>query len=83
MRLLNNLTGHKLGSLVMNDMRRQQFVFVKNQLKLVDVDDMGLEEPACRKNDDCRRKFFQETNFSNNGSLNISCNGGFCKGRFL
>ncbi|XP_065350780.1 extracellular tyrosine-protein kinase PKDCC-like [Cloeon dipterum] len=52
-RILYLLAHSPLGSLAMNDFRHQQFVIVNGELKLSDVDDVGLEEPFCVKNEDC------------------------------
>ncbi|CAB3365049.1 Hypothetical predicted protein [Cloeon dipterum] len=52
-RILHLLAHSPLGSLAMNDFRHQQFVIVNGDLKLSDVDDVGLEEPSCAKNEDC------------------------------
>lgn len=46
-RLVHHLSHSPLGSLVMNDFRRQQFVLTNGELKLSDVDDMELDEPSC------------------------------------
>ncbi|KAF4517346.1 hypothetical protein B566_EDAN011733 [Ephemera danica] len=54
-RILQLLAHSPLGSLAMNDFRRQQFVLVNGVLKLSDVDDVGLEEPACDVSMDCDR----------------------------
>lgn len=53
-RLLYHLAHSPLGSLSMNDLRRQQFVLVEGVLKLSDVDDMGVSEPFCQTHADCR-----------------------------
>lgn len=52
-RLLYHLAHSPLGSLAMNDLRRQQFVLVDGSLKLSDVDDMGVAEPFCEMDTDC------------------------------
>lgn len=46
-RLLNFLSKSPLGTISLNDFRRQQFVLVSGEIKLIDVDDIGLEEPSC------------------------------------
>ncbi|XP_063235969.1 extracellular tyrosine-protein kinase PKDCC-like [Bacillus rossius redtenbacheri] len=51
--ILHHLAHSPLGSLAMNDFRRQQFVLVGGALKLSDVDDMSLGEPACASDLDC------------------------------
>ncbi|XP_059475194.1 extracellular tyrosine-protein kinase PKDCC-like [Neocloeon triangulifer] len=52
-KILHLLAHSPLGSLAMNDFRRQQFVIVDGILKLSDVDDIGLEEPSCETRTDC------------------------------
>jgi protein kinase domain-containing protein len=52
-RLLHHLAHSPLGSLAMNDLRRQQFVLAEGVLKLSDVDDMGVTEPRCERDEDC------------------------------
>ncbi|GAB6024487.1 hypothetical protein CHUAL_009642 [Chamberlinius hualienensis] len=52
-RILRHLATSPLGSLVMNDFRRQQFVLVNNQLQLSDVDDVEFEEPLCSTDEAC------------------------------
>ncbi|KAG8226843.1 hypothetical protein J437_LFUL004084 [Ladona fulva] len=53
-RILHHLAHSPIGSLAMNDFRRQQFVLVNGTtLKLSDVDDLGLREPVCNTNKDC------------------------------
>lgn len=51
--ILHHLAHSPLGSLSMNDFRRQQFVLVGGTLKLSDVDDLGVGEPACETDADC------------------------------
>ncbi|XP_054263418.1 extracellular tyrosine-protein kinase PKDCC-like [Macrosteles quadrilineatus] len=53
--LLYHLAHSPLGSLAMNDLRRQQFVLAGGVLKLSDVDDMGVSEPYCETDLDCSR----------------------------
>ncbi|XP_064601711.1 extracellular tyrosine-protein kinase PKDCC-like [Liolophura sinensis] len=63
------------GSLSMNDFRRQQFVLVDGELKLSDVDDMGMEEPSCQIDKDCELFFFND-----NLTLRTPCASGRCIG---
>lgn len=51
--ILHHLAHSPLGSLSMNDFRRQQFVLVGGTLKLSDVDDLGVGEPRCETDADC------------------------------
>lgn len=51
--LLHYLANSPLGSLSMNDFRRQQFVIVNGELKLSDVDDLGIGEPHCVNDESC------------------------------
>ncbi|PSN40559.1 Extracellular tyrosine-protein kinase PKDCC [Blattella germanica] len=51
--ILHHLAHSPLGSLSMNDFRRQQFVLVGGTLKLSDVDDLGVGEPECETDTDC------------------------------
>lgn len=52
-RLIHHLAHSPLGTLLMNDFRRQQFVLVNGEIKLSDVDDMQLEEPSCHTDEEC------------------------------
>lgn len=52
-RLLAYLAASPLGSIAVNDFRRQQFVLCGKILKLTDLDDLSLEEPECQKDEDC------------------------------
>lgn len=52
-RLLVYLASSPLGSVAVNDFRRQQFVLCGKTLKLTDLDDLSFEEPECRENGDC------------------------------
>ncbi|XP_067009452.1 extracellular tyrosine-protein kinase PKDCC [Anabrus simplex] len=51
--ILHHLAHSPLGSLSMNDFRRQQFVLVGGTLKLSDVDDLGVTEPECETDNEC------------------------------
>ncbi|XP_046388775.1 extracellular tyrosine-protein kinase PKDCC-like isoform X2 [Ischnura elegans] len=60
-RILHRLAHSPLGSLAMNDFRRQQFVTVGGTtLKLSDVDDVGVTEPSCTTADDCLQRLPSE-----------------------
>ncbi|XP_046387345.1 extracellular tyrosine-protein kinase PKDCC-like [Ischnura elegans] len=60
-RILHRLAHSPIGSLAMNDIRRQQFVLVgKTTLKLTDVDDVRLTEPSCITADDCLQRLPSE-----------------------
>lgn len=51
--ILQHLAHSPLGSLLMKDFRRQQFVIVGDTLKLSDVDDIVLGDPKCISDKDC------------------------------
>lgn len=51
-RLLKHLASFQ-EPIALNDFRRQQFVVVNGELKLIDVDDVGLEEPKCNNTPCC------------------------------
>lgn len=51
------------GSMSMNDFRRQQFVLVRGNLKLSDVDDTEFEDPHCQNSNECD-VIFSSANFS-------------------
>lgn len=66
----------------MNDMRRQQFVVsADGDLKLVDVDDVGLEEPSCTSDEDCRKYVSQIVGEETNASL--TCVKKVCSGKSI
>ncbi|CAC5400310.1 PKDCC [Mytilus coruscus] len=52
--LLHFLEYHPLGSLALTNTYNSDFVIVNNKLKLVDLDDVAMEEKACRFNADCK-----------------------------
>lgn len=52
--LLHFLEHHPLGSLALTNTYNSDFVIVNNKLKLVDLDDVAIEEKACRFNADCK-----------------------------
>lgn len=45
-----------MGSVAINDFRRQQFVLCGSTLKLTDLDDLSIEEPECQRNQDCSQE---------------------------
>ncbi|KAL0267132.1 UNVERIFIED_CONTAM: hypothetical protein PYX00_009486 [Menopon gallinae] len=53
MELVNYLSSSSLGSVAINDFRSEQFVLCDGTPKLTDLDDLSIEEPRCRKNDQC------------------------------
>ncbi|XP_046387342.1 extracellular tyrosine-protein kinase PKDCC-like [Ischnura elegans] len=60
-RILHRLAHSPMGSLALNDIRRQQFVLVgKTTLKLTDVDDVRVTEPSCITADDCIQRLPSE-----------------------
>lgn len=72
----------------MNDMRRQQFVVVSGELKLVDVDDIGIEEPKCHIDQDCATYMMNlnSNNIKTNNTStlpNLECKHGYCQGEWL
>ncbi|KAG8321785.1 hypothetical protein J6590_040044 [Homalodisca vitripennis] len=75
-RLLYHLAHSPLGSLAMNDLRRQQFVLADGVLKLSDVDDMGIAEPFCQTDADCSHHLL--ANISNRAAA--PCVDGQCRG---
>ncbi|XP_041353612.1 extracellular tyrosine-protein kinase PKDCC-like [Gigantopelta aegis] len=74
-RLLRFLSSSPLGSISMNDFRRQQFVLVSGQLKLSDVDDVGFGEPSCADDTNCI-VHFSSANFTKR----MACIEGKCMG---
>uniref|UniRef100_A0A1B6BWV1 Protein kinase domain-containing protein n=1 Tax=Clastoptera arizonana TaxID=38151 RepID=A0A1B6BWV1_9HEMI len=75
-RILHHLAHSPLGSLAMNDLRRQQFVLVDGVLKLSDVDDMGISEPICHTSADCSlHKVYNTTEIPS-----VNCIHGLCDG---
>lgn len=58
--------------IALNDFRRQQFVVVDGELKLIDVDDVGLQEPKCNNTPCC----FTITN----KTMCVPCTDAICQG---
>ncbi|KAG7275453.1 hypothetical protein CRUP_033186 [Coryphaenoides rupestris] len=56
-RLLHFLSRSPLGSVGLLDFQPRQFVMVSGELKLTDLDDASVEEPACRTDADCVLEF--------------------------
>ncbi|XP_067310649.1 extracellular tyrosine-protein kinase PKDCC [Pseudorasbora parva] len=56
-RLLQYLTHSPLGSLALLDFQPRQFVMVSGELKLTDLDDASIQEPACQEDSDCLLQF--------------------------
>ncbi|CAL8286911.1 unnamed protein product [Lota lota] len=56
-RLLHFLSRSPLGSVGLLDFQPRQFVLVAGELKLTDLDDASVEEPACRTDRDCLLQF--------------------------
>lgn len=74
-KLLYFMAHNQIGSIAMNDFRRQQFVRVNNVLKLSDVDDISFGDPICHVDNDCSLTF-PSANFTKRLScLNSRCVG--------
>ncbi|XP_051578689.1 extracellular tyrosine-protein kinase PKDCC-like [Myxocyprinus asiaticus] len=56
-RLLQYLSQSPLGSVALLDFQPRQFVMVSGELKLTDLDDASIKEPACREDSDCGLQF--------------------------
>uniref|UniRef100_UPI003AAD77A8 extracellular tyrosine-protein kinase PKDCC n=1 Tax=Centroberyx gerrardi TaxID=166262 RepID=UPI003AAD77A8 len=56
-RLLHFLSRSPLGSVALLDFQPRQFVTVSGELKLTDLDDASMEEPACQADADCTLQF--------------------------
>lgn len=75
-KILQHLAASPLGSLLMKDFRRQQFVVVEGTLKLSDVDDLVVGDPRCTQDYDCVMK-----DESTGGTVvNLTCESGICRG---
>ncbi|XP_014247342.1 extracellular tyrosine-protein kinase PKDCC-like [Cimex lectularius] len=75
--LLHHLAHSSLGSLAVTDLKRQQFVLVDGQLKLADVDDLGISEPTCTYHTDCTPP---RDEFNIIDPEPVFCVGGRCEG---
>ncbi|XP_021439971.1 extracellular tyrosine-protein kinase PKDCC [Oncorhynchus mykiss] len=56
-RLLHYLSHSPLGSVALLDFQPRQFVMVSGELKLTDLDDASVTEPACQIDQDCILQF--------------------------
>ncbi|XP_052386448.1 extracellular tyrosine-protein kinase PKDCC-like [Carassius gibelio] len=56
-RLLHYLSRSPLGSVALLDFQPRQFVMVSGELKLTDLDDASIQEPACQEDSDCQMQF--------------------------
>lgn len=56
-RLLQYLMHSPLGSVALLDFQPRQFVMVSGELKLTDLDDASIQEPACQEDSDCLLQF--------------------------
>ncbi|XP_037784046.1 extracellular tyrosine-protein kinase PKDCC-like [Penaeus monodon] len=74
--ILQHLVHSPLGSLLMKDFRRQQFVIVGDTLKLSDVDDIVLGDPKCTLDKDC----ILEISSGKHVKSYLPCSAGKCKG---
>ncbi|CDW55104.1 PIP49 C domain containing protein [Trichuris trichiura] len=77
-RLLDFLANHPAGPIVLNDFRAQQFVVVNGEFKLVDFDDIGLEEPSCQSQADCDGHLTRIG--IGNATMSVRCIHGSCNG---
>uniref|UniRef100_A0A5S6QSB6 Protein kinase domain-containing protein n=1 Tax=Trichuris muris TaxID=70415 RepID=A0A5S6QSB6_TRIMR len=77
-RLLDFLASHPSGPIVLNDFRAQQFVVVNGEFKLVDFDDIGLEEPSCQTKVDCDGHLARVGIV--NATVSVQCSYGRCNG---
>lgn len=73
-RLLKHLASFK-EPIAINDFRRQQFVVIEGELKLIDVDDVGLQEPVCNNTPCCL-----SISTASNKTLCLPCVNNVCKG---
>ncbi|KAG1972530.1 extracellular tyrosine-protein kinase PKDCC [Pimephales promelas] len=56
-RLLQYLAHSPLGSVALLDFQPRQFVMASGELKLTDLDDASVQEPACQEESDCLLQF--------------------------
>ncbi|KAG0720957.1 Extracellular tyrosine-protein kinase PKDCC [Chionoecetes opilio] len=75
-RILQLLAHSPLGPVLMKDFRREQFVLVDGSLKLSDVDDVVVGEPACSTAQDC---VIHDTT-KEHVLTTVACDGGLCHG---
>nr|XP_015906840.1 extracellular tyrosine-protein kinase PKDCC isoform X2 [Parasteatoda tepidariorum] len=61
--------------IALNDFRRQQFIVVDGEPKLIDVDDIGLQEQRCENSPCC-----SSSQLSFNSSICIPCVNNVCQG---
>lgn len=73
-RLLKHLASFE-EPIALNDFRRQQFVVIDGELKLIDVDDVGLREPKCNQKPCCFN-----VSEANNKTVCVLCVNGICQG---
>ncbi|XP_016103724.1 extracellular tyrosine-protein kinase PKDCC-like [Sinocyclocheilus grahami] len=72
--LLQYLSHSPLGSVALLDFQPRQFVMVSGELKLTDLDDASIQEPACQEDSDCLLQF-PLRNFTLRCSLTRTCEG--------
>lgn len=75
-RILYHLAQSPLGTLLMQDLRREQFVISDGLLKLSDVDDIVIGDPVCTSDMDCTIKDGNKESIL----IKLSCVNGLCKG---
>ncbi|XP_073683535.1 extracellular tyrosine-protein kinase PKDCC [Garra rufa] len=73
-RLLQYLSRSPLGSVALLDFQPRQFVMVSGELKLTDLDDASIQEPACQEDSDCLLQF-PHRNFTLRCSPSRICEG--------
>ncbi|KAL1236389.1 Protein kinase domain-containing protein, cytoplasmic [Trichinella pseudospiralis] len=76
LKLLEYFSKQPVGAVVLNDLRAQQFVMCDKNLKLVDVDDVGLEEPTCHLQSDCNERL-RKAGMENYNQI-VQCIEGIC-----
>uniref|UniRef100_A0A671R030 Extracellular tyrosine-protein kinase PKDCC n=1 Tax=Sinocyclocheilus anshuiensis TaxID=1608454 RepID=A0A671R030_9TELE len=73
-RLLQYLSRSPLGSVALLDFQPRQFVMVSGELKLTDLDDASIQEPACQEDSECQLQFSLR-NFTLRCSSSRICDG--------